>query len=119
MIPFEQTVVQNIRNMSREAAVACGFQSFVGIQLPIETASRGHLIEAMRTLDSEYKFASYALNVVCQLRAKNDGFSTSVLYDLRVASSENVESIMDRFCHILHQICADTTSIIGDWHSSL
>ncbi|RLL96546.1 hypothetical protein CFD26_104545 [Aspergillus turcosus] len=97
MIPLEQAGLQNMRRMTREAHVACGFQSFVSIQLPAETASRGYLIEAMSASDSEYTFPSYAPNVVRQLRANNDGFSTSVRFDPRIVSSEKAESIMERF----------------------
>lgn len=108
MIPYEQTGLSNIRQVSDEAAQACRFQSLLVVQPPTPIDNEFSLFVA----DSEHKsgidryqsFNSYALSVVCTIAAS--GLTIEFLYDSNILEPITMKTMAPHLEHILRTLCA-------------
>jgi amino acid adenylation domain-containing protein len=118
MIPFEQTGLQYIRKMGPEAAAACNFRSQLGVQLSTETIDNSSsLMKIQNPLGTGFdRFASYPLVVICNLSARNDIVRIHADFDLDVTSTEDAETMLAQFAHVLQQLCKvdNCTQLLGD-----
>ncbi|PYI36909.1 amino acid adenylation domain-containing protein [Aspergillus indologenus CBS 114.80] len=105
---FEQTGMQQIRQSSREAAIACEFQSMLVVQPPLEktplarrnTSQLMMLDEAESWKHKSYaSFSSQALSVVCEPGA--DQLETTAYFDRNVLSSHQVTDMLRGMNRIL------------------
>jgi amino acid adenylation domain-containing protein len=104
-MPFQQFGMQNIRQLSRDAATACDFQCHLAVQAPMSNVSN-QLINDVRTKNDDYgDFASYALVIICHLptEAEND-ILVSVNYDKNIVEPLEATRMVRQFEHVLRQI---------------
>ncbi|GAA82422.1 nonribosomal peptide synthetase [Aspergillus luchuensis IFO 4308] len=106
-IPFQQFGLQNIRNISPEAARACQFQSHLTIQAPSpgKTASSSLFGELCAGSADYGAFAEYAFVVVCHLTDVDaSSIQITVNYDPQVVQSTMVRRTIGQFSHLLQQL---------------
>ena len=99
-LPYQFAGLQHIRKLSSETAVACDFQSFLGIEAGDgmqDPDSALWKMESANTIGTD--FFSYALIFNCQLKA--DGIHLEALYDNRVIEPWLVQRIVRQFDFIL------------------
>ncbi|RAO65055.1 uncharacterized protein BHQ10_001067 [Talaromyces amestolkiae] len=109
MIPYEQTGLQNIRQLSDEAAAACDLQSLLVIQPSIETQSEGRykvLIPAQKYKESRLAFSNYPLTMECTICSNENLVNVSAQFNDRIISSDQMTHILHQFGHALRQIHA-------------
>ncbi|KAL6849878.1 NRPS [Amphichorda felina] len=111
MIPFEQTGLQNIRQVSEEAEEACKFQSLLTVQ-PAPSGNPDQIIfKACQDLEDEQKaselssFGSYGLAIDCFLQ-DGPGVQLQVAFDPLVVPATKVERMCQQFEFILQQLCS-------------
>ncbi|KAI1121602.1 hypothetical protein F5Y10DRAFT_97467 [Nemania abortiva] len=104
MIPFQQFGMQNMRQLSPEAARACDFQCHLAIQ-PSEGVIRHQLLADLGTKQAYGDASSCAFMFVCHLPAKGEtDLLIAVSYDKNIISSLQAARIVQQFEHILRQI---------------
>ncbi|PYH85599.1 amino acid adenylation domain-containing protein [Aspergillus uvarum CBS 121591] len=105
---FEQTGIQQIRQSSREAAIACEFQSMLIVQPPLEKTpmARKNTLQLMMLDEikswkhkSYASFSTQALSVVCEPGA--DQLETTAYFDRNVLSSHQVTDMLRGMNRIL------------------
>jgi brevianamide F synthase len=105
MIPFEQTGLQHIRQMSDEAASASNFQSLLAVQIPRETYHQSQLM-LLQNSYSDYKaFASYAFVLVCNLTTQNNLVNVTANFDPDIIEPGQAGHLVSQFTHVLQQLC--------------
>ncbi|KAK1147918.1 Nonribosomal Peptide Synthase (NRPS) [Aspergillus melleus] len=123
----EQYGLQRIRTASPEAAVACQFQSHLGVQPPPSVAPQsGQLVSRVHSKDIDYTaFASYAWVILCHLRdSKGSAMDISVNYDSRLFDSREAGQIVSLFEYNLSAILTHSEKPLckiprvspSDWH---
>ncbi|OTA81178.1 hypothetical protein M434DRAFT_17479 [Hypoxylon sp. CO27-5] len=80
-IPFEQTGLSDIRRLWENTALACSFQTLLGVQPAITTRSYSWMEESETPMDYRAD-AIYAINVICGM--EGDELKVTTLYDLNV-----------------------------------
>lgn len=113
-IPFEQAGLQNIRQMSSEAAAACEFQSHLGIQPMAEDLDESTLFEQHQSRNSSDQFSSYAFVLVCSLSSNNQKVGVECNFDPSVVDEDEARKHVGLFQTILRQLCSDPEQKIGD-----
>lgn len=109
MVPYEQTGLQNIRQLSDEAAAACDLQSLLVIQPPMETQSKGRfkiLIPAQKYKESRLAFSNYPLTMECTMCSDENVVNVSAQFNDRIIRSDQMTHILHQFGHALRQIHA-------------
>ncbi|KAF2761932.1 acetyl-CoA synthetase-like protein [Pseudovirgaria hyperparasitica] len=112
MIPYEQTGLQNIRQASKEAQLACDSQSLLIVHpkkmiqsvRPLLDMHEDHNMEIGMSSSGGYGTHSLALD--CFLR--DDGMLLQVTFDPVVISEKQIKRLAQRFELILRQICSET-----------
>ncbi|KJZ78200.1 hypothetical protein HIM_02238 [Hirsutella minnesotensis 3608] len=115
MIPFEQTGLQKIRRMGKEAATACSFRSLLVVQ-PAEDEgagdgdSRPFLCKPNDSdqATSESAPPTYAIEVECQLGS--DEARLRIDYDSGIVSTREMQTIVQTFEHVLRQLADESRS---------
>lgn len=116
MIPFEQAGLPRISRCSSNAARACSFQSHLIIQPPSASPTVRAFPVSQGTVSTgmDYTpFASYALVIICGLRANSTAIDLSMNYDPAIFGSTNAQRIAFQFETILQQLCQLPTETIG------
>ncbi|TAQ84797.1 hypothetical protein B7494_g6879 [Chlorociboria aeruginascens] len=106
MIPFQYTGLQNIRQISPEAATACGFQCYLAIQAPPKL-SEGGLFAKIHSKTKDYAaYANYALSVICHLaeNGQQNDIKIIVNYDERLVQPLEATRMLQQFEHVLRQL---------------
>ncbi|KAK5993871.1 Nonribosomal peptide synthetase GRA1 [Cladobotryum mycophilum] len=110
MIPYEQTGLSALRQISDEAQQACQFQTLLVIQPGEENIKDSSLfvpevphggaeVEARRY----FGFNSYALSVICTLE---DGrLKMEFCFDSAVIEQETIHKMAEHFEHLLGKLC--------------
>ncbi|RAH77172.1 hypothetical protein BO86DRAFT_441274 [Aspergillus japonicus CBS 114.51] len=113
---FEQTGMQQIRQSSCEAAIACEFQSMLIVQPPPEKTplARKNSLQLMMMDQTESwkhklyaSFSTQALSVVCEPGA--DQLETTAYFDRNVLSSHQVTDMLRGMNRILCLLLLKTT----------
>ena len=100
MKPFEQAGLQNIQKFSREAEVACKFQSQLVIQPPPNNdQSFFTTVESGSTLTNG--FAAYLILLECHLPAQGSRMELNLRFDNQVVQREEAQRMMQHFEHAL------------------
>ncbi|KAF4189626.1 hypothetical protein CNMCM7927_007310 [Aspergillus lentulus] len=118
IIPFEQTGLQNIRQINHETASACDFQSLLVVQAPRQKERHGSFMQLPESHQFSYNaFANDALMVVCDLpemEASDRTVKITASFDERVLVPEQVRRILGQFAHILQQVHAQPDRLVHD-----
>ncbi|KAI0449217.1 hypothetical protein F5B21DRAFT_520570 [Xylaria acuta] len=104
MMPFQQFGMQNMRQLSAEAARACDFQCHLAIQPPAGVAVNQLLVDA-GTKQVYGDASNCAFLIICHLPAKGEtDMLVAVSYDKDVVDPLQAARIVRQFEHILRQI---------------
>ncbi|KAI0106221.1 hypothetical protein GGR51DRAFT_571523 [Nemania sp. FL0031] len=104
MMPFQQFGMQNMRQLSPEAARACDFQCHLAIQPPAGVAGNQLLIDA-GTRQAYGDASNCAFLIICHLPARGEtDMLVAVSYDKDVVEPLRATKIVQLFEHILRQI---------------
>ncbi|KAI1164420.1 hypothetical protein F5B18DRAFT_252198 [Nemania serpens] len=104
-MPFQHFGMQNIRQLSADAAIACDFQCHLTVQAPRSNVVNS-LVTDVRSKNKDYgDFASYALVIICHLptEAETD-IVVSVNYDKNIVEPLEATRMIQQFEHMLRQI---------------
>lgn len=99
-LPYQFAGLQHIRKLSSETAVACDFQSFLGIVAGDnlqDVESDLWSMQSTGTLGTN--FFSYAL--VCNCTVEKDGLSVEVLYDSHVTEPWYIQRLVQQFEYLV------------------
>ncbi|KAJ5347939.1 acetyl-CoA synthetase-like protein [Penicillium brevicompactum] len=112
MIPFEQTGLQNIRQMSPETASACDFQSQLIFQQPeqIHTDQKASIMNGKTAnygLEDFSVFINYAIGLICTPSAGNKSLHLNVHFDRSIVPEPMANRLVNLFAITLQQLCAD------------
>ena len=100
MKPFEQAGLQNIQKFSREAEVACKFQSQLVIQPPPNNdQSIFTTVESGSTLTNG--LAAYLILLECHLPVQESRMELNLRFDNHVVQREEAQRMMQYFEHAL------------------
>ncbi|KAF7167699.1 hypothetical protein CNMCM6106_003127 [Aspergillus hiratsukae] len=113
-IPYEQAGIQNIRQMSSEAAAACNFQSHLGIQPLVEEPDATSMFARQQILTASDHFASYAFVLVCSLSSASRDIRVECTFDKDIVSQVEAERYIKQFENIFRQLCEDQQKRIRD-----
>jgi amino acid adenylation domain-containing protein len=108
-LPYQFAGLQHIRKLSSETAVACDFQSFLGIEAGDDFDADSPLwnMESANTIGTD--FFSYAFIFNCKVDA--GGVHVEALYDNRVVEPWLAQRIVHQFEFVLGQFnSAETTN---------
>jgi len=109
-LPYQFAGLQHIRKLSAESAVACDFQSFLGIVAGDnlqDVESDLWSMQSTGTLGTN--FFSYALVFNCTI--ENDNISVEVLYDSHVTEPWYIERLVKQFDFIIR--CFSSADHLG------
>ncbi|RMJ26305.1 nonribosomal peptide synthase [Aspergillus sp. HF37] len=108
MIPFQQFGLQNISQLSVEAAQACSFQCHLGIQPP-STTKGNDLFAFEQGEHQDYRaFANYAFVLVCHLDGGDENnIMVTANYDENIVHTTDAKRMVHQFEHVLRQISHD------------
>ncbi|KAE8868897.1 hypothetical protein PTNB73_03950 [Pyrenophora teres f. teres] len=130
-LPYQFAGLQHIRKLSSETAVACDFQSFLGIEAGDDFDAESPLwnMESANTIGTD--FFSYAFVFNCKVDAS--GVHVEALFDDRVVERWLAQRIVQQFDFIMSQFNAAESisktldeldllnaadrSLIGSWNS--
>ncbi|KAF1838181.1 acetyl-CoA synthetase-like protein [Decorospora gaudefroyi] len=100
-LPYQFAGLQHIRQLSSETAVACDFQSFLGIEAgdDFDVDSALWKMESANTIGTD--FFSYAFIFNCKVAASS--LHVEALYDNRVVDPWLVQRIVQQFDFVLGQ----------------
>lgn len=106
MIPHEQMGLQNIRSISPETKIACGFQCHLVIQLYDEDASaQDSLFREPPSEDDVYSnFASYPLVLVCRVCPDRQTVRFASNFHTSSLSRNEAIAVLNQLDHVLQQI---------------
>ncbi|KAF1943906.1 acetyl-CoA synthetase-like protein [Clathrospora elynae] len=98
-LPYQFAGLQHIRKLSSETAMACNFQSFLGIEAGDDFDAKSALwkMESANTIGTD--FFSYALIFNCKVHA--DSVNVEALYDNRVVEPWLIDRLLQQFEFIL------------------
>nr|ABF29402.1 nonribosomal peptide synthetase [Xylaria sp. BCC 1067] len=103
-MPFHQFGMQNMRQLSPEAARACDFQCHLAIQPPAGIAENQLLVDA-GTKQAYGDASNCAFMIVCHLPAKGETeMLVAVSYDKNIVEQSQATRIVQQFEHVLRQI---------------
>ncbi|PYH92366.1 acetyl-CoA synthetase-like protein [Aspergillus ellipticus CBS 707.79] len=116
MIAFEQTGLQNIRQISPETAAACDFQTELIFQRPDQMATyQDPPIIVRRTGGDDWSvFINYAIGLVCTPAHDNKSLHIRAQFDPNVLSGHAPSRLVTQFANILQQICKDQSQRIQE-----
>ncbi|KAI1145425.1 hypothetical protein F4825DRAFT_474068 [Nemania diffusa] len=104
MMPFHQFGMQNMRQLSPEAARACDFQCHLAIQPPAGVDEHQLLIDA-GTRQAYGDASNCSFMIVCHLPAKGQtDMLVAVSYDKDVVEPSQADRIVRQFEHMLRQV---------------
>ncbi|PHH92583.1 hypothetical protein CDD83_6745 [Cordyceps sp. RAO-2017] len=105
VMPFQQFGMQNLRQLSPEAASACNFQCHIAIQVP-GGYSASALLADVRTKHEDYgNFANYAFVLICHLPAKGESdLLVTVSHDANIVHPLEARRMVNQFEHVLRQL---------------
>ncbi|GAW19310.1 hypothetical protein ANO14919_087960 [Xylariales sp. No.14919] len=106
MMPFQQFGMQNMRQLSPEAARACEFQCHLAIQPPAGADDAGdQLLVDVGTRQAYGDASNCVLMIVCHLPAKGEtDMLVAVSYDKDVIEPSQAARMVQQFEHILCQV---------------
>ncbi|KAK9417247.1 putative Nonribosomal peptide synthetase [Seiridium unicorne] len=105
MVPFEQLGLQHIRQVSREAKLACEFQSLLLIQPPIDrTTADSRIFKDALTERGEgfTSFNTYAIMLTCQIAPS--ALHMHMSFDSNVLTEQVATRLLQQFEHIIQQL---------------
>ncbi|CAG8406371.1 unnamed protein product [Penicillium salamii] len=115
MIDFEQTGLQNIQQISKEAKRATEFQTLLVVQPSSydrqTTGDKKDLLvpwtedQKEKGIEAYNSFSSYAIMLLCQLKSNGD-VQLLISSDSSIIDQGQVERILHQMEHILRQLCA-------------
>jgi amino acid adenylation domain-containing protein/non-ribosomal peptide synthase protein (TIGR01720 family) len=99
-LPYQFAGLQHIQKLSTETAVACDFQSFLGIVAGDDLKdAKNELWDMQSTGTPGTNFFSYALVFNCTV--DSDCVDVEVLYDSQITETWYIERILDQFDHMI------------------
>ncbi|KAI8938152.1 hypothetical protein NX059_005818 [Plenodomus lindquistii] len=101
-LPYQYAGLQHIRKLSSETAVACDFQSFLGIEAGEDLADANSNLwnmESANTIGTD--FFSYALIFNCKVSPES--IHVEALYDNRVIEPWLIQRLVHQFEFVIHQ----------------
>nr|DAC76720.1 TPA_exp: peramine synthetase [Metarhizium majus ARSEF 297] len=112
MIPFEQTGLQEIAQISDSCQMACQFQTHLVIQ-PEEHAQGKGPLGTWQIRSQEQWFSTYSLTL--ELWLGTDHITASAMFDSRIIESWVVRSMLQRLEGVMYQLNYATSSqLLGD-----
>ncbi|KAA8568876.1 hypothetical protein EYC84_007855 [Monilinia fructicola] len=99
MMPYESFGLQNISKLSRDAEVACGFQTLLIIQPPDESLELGGVTV---TYDDFSDAGTYPLTIDCKFESGTA--SLQAFFDSSVLESVSVELFLSQLDNIIQQL---------------
>lgn len=113
MMPFEQMGIQNIARLGPDARNACDFSSLLVIQpYKMLEGTSNPLLQLRSSHDEEDDAASSALAgyftypLVWQCYVTDTETALHVTFDSSVLSREQIETMVEQFCHVVQQLMA-------------
>ncbi|PWY86735.1 acetyl-CoA synthetase-like protein [Aspergillus heteromorphus CBS 117.55] len=119
MIPFEQTGLQNIRQISPEAAAACDFQSQLIFQRP-EHVPEDDVPPVMYGKGDAYGgdnysvFINYVIGLICTPSDDGDSLHIRAQFDPDLLPRVTTSRLVTQFANILQQICRDQHRLLRE-----
>jgi amino acid adenylation domain-containing protein len=109
MIPYEQTGLQNIRNIEDLSQASCDFQTLLVIQ-PEEPATRNSIFtgNTKGAEEASTRFSSYAIVVDFELKGQSLGIQAT--FDSHVIEEQQVRPLILGFERVLRQVCTSQDS---------
>ncbi|CAG8947116.1 unnamed protein product [Penicillium salamii] len=111
MIGFEQSGLQNIRQISPETASACDFQSQLIFQEADTIHDKNSMIMKGKTaeygLDDLSLFINYAVGLICTPSAGGQSIRIDTYFDPRILPENTAHRLVNQFTNILQQIWAN------------
>ncbi|OAA37396.1 peramine synthetase [Metarhizium rileyi] len=112
MIPFEQTGLQEIAQMSDSCRMACKFQTLLVIQPEEHSQGKGPL-GTWQVRSQEQWFSTYPLTL--ELWLGTDHITASAMFDSRIIESWVVRKMLQRLEGVMYQLNHATSSqLLGD-----
>ncbi|KAF7591575.1 hypothetical protein BBP40_001323 [Aspergillus hancockii] len=118
MIPYEQTGLSRIRQVSEEGQLACSFQTLLVIQQPEQAMKDTGLFvldDRPETGESRYRsFNSYSLSIICT--PCDNGLKVQLAFDSTVTDYSTAQMMTRHFEQILRALCCQEhdDAAIGD-----
>ena len=107
MIQYEQTGLQNIKQLSSDALAACRFQNLLVVQPKEESGEQGGFWKLESTSSGD-NFHTYPLVLECNMN--DSSITLNAHHDANIISTWQVERILYQFEHVLNEL----TSQQGD-----
>jgi amino acid adenylation domain-containing protein len=110
MIPYEQTGLSKIRQISDEAQQACRFQTLVVVQPREQNIKDSSLFVSEANVEREgeghryHGFNSYALSLICIL--EENRLRVEFCFDSSVIEHQTIQRIAQHFEQILRKLCS-------------
>ncbi|CAG7953115.1 unnamed protein product [Penicillium nalgiovense] len=115
MMVHEQTGLSRIRQVGREAAEACNFQSLLVVQ-PYEEQAESHMFKTLANSTSSSEnaksFASYPMVLIC--RPEKSGISMKAAFDPAILAPAAGHSILRQMSHVIQQLITSDSTRIAD-----
>ncbi|KAG0155644.1 hypothetical protein PDIDSM_2817 [Penicillium digitatum] len=117
-IPFEHCGLQNISSVSKDAALACGFQTLLIIQSAAgkqEDSCEKKLIFASPVIESpraNTQADTYALTIECA--PQGDIITVRAIFDSALLPVQTIKRVLQLFSHVFHEIPHDPSRRIGE-----
>lgn len=107
MIIQEQYGLQNIQRVSKEANLACQFQSLLVVQ-PVQETELGDFgaLGHWKELASIGNFASYAINLICTL--EHGAVDVTAVFDETIISPKSLSRLLNKLALFINQLTTAT-----------
>lgn len=102
MIPYEQTGLQNICQVSSTVEQACSFSSLLLVQPAAVAKGADSIFSQHFSEEDDLAFNSYTLLLECELG--NDQVAVTASYDCSVIDALQMQQILSHFEHVLYQL---------------
>ncbi|KAL2802052.1 hypothetical protein BJX63DRAFT_438243, partial [Aspergillus granulosus] len=101
LLPYEQIGLQNIQQLSPDAAAACQFQNLLIIQ-PHRERYQSKIVTEEDTISNWESFTTYALTLLCDVSP--DSIMVHVMYDQQVIEKGDMQLMLHHFSDVLEQL---------------
>lgn len=119
MVPHEQFGLQNIRQVSAHAKLACGFQSVILVQPSSASSSEQRSVVFVGGLEDDHErmreFNTYAVMLECF--TDKSGITAKMSFDSNVLRESSAANMLRQLQMITEQlVTAESTSTVGSLH---
>ncbi|PIG84732.1 hypothetical protein AARAC_010551 [Aspergillus arachidicola] len=113
VLSFEHFGLQNIRKVSRDAARACQFQTYLNVWPTVESEAPEPFTLYQDGYSGHAAFGGFALAMSCMLEPRNDGFTVLANYDPQTITHDQLVTFFSELEQVVRQIWSDPLTTIG------